>query len=59
MGFKQRGQDPHGRRLARAVGADEAEHVAAIELEVDLVDGEQLAVFLRQVVNFNHRMVSC
>ena len=53
-GVQQRGENPHRRRLAGAVGADEAEHVAAIELQVDRLDGEQLAVFLRQVAGFDH-----
>ena len=44
---EERGEDPHGRRLARAVGADEPEQVARLELEVDRANGEQVAVLFR------------
>ena len=40
-----RGQDAHRRRLARAVGADEPKQVAAIQVQIDGLDREQLAVF--------------
>ncbi len=41
-GFQQRGQDLQQGRLAGAVGADEAEHLAWTYLEVDAVDGDEL-----------------
>ena len=40
---QQRGEDADRRRLARAVGAEEAEHLAGPDLEVDRVDGGLLA----------------
>ncbi len=33
-------EDLHGGRLARAVGPEEGEHLAAVHVEVDAVDGD-------------------
>src|SRR5262249_48632671 len=44
----------HRGRLARSVRADKSEHVPLFELQIDLVDGDQVAVALGQLVGFNH-----
>jgi len=44
VGSQQGRQHPHGRGLARSVGADEAEDIPLVELQVDLVGGNQVAV---------------
>src|SRR5208283_4359277 len=46
---QQRGQHPHHRRLARAVGPEQSEHLAAADLEADLVDRGESAEALSQV----------
>ena len=43
---QQRDEHPHGRRLARAVGAQEAVDLARSDLEVDAVDGLEAALEL-------------
>ena len=53
-GIEQRGQDLHRGGLARPVRPDEAEHVPRLELDVERFDGEQLAVFLREVAGLDH-----
>ena len=53
-GLQERGQDPHGGRLARAVGADEAEQVALGQLEGEVIDGVQLAVDFGEVLGLDH-----
>ncbi len=45
----ERAERPDGRGLARAVGAEEAEDLAARHVERDVVDGEPIAEALRQV----------
>ena len=52
--IEQRRQDLHRGRLARAVGADEAKQIPRGQIELDGLDGELLAVFLRQVVGRDH-----
>ena len=54
--IQQRGDDPHGRRLAGPVGSDEAEQVAFLQLQFDGADGEEVAVFLREIVCLDHRI---
>ena len=49
------GQDAHRRRLAGAVGAEEAEDLAALDAEADVVDGGDAAVAFREVLNLDHR----
>jgi hypothetical protein len=44
-------EDLDGRRLARAVGSEEAEHLAAGDVEVDPSDGVDVAVGLAQVAD--------
>ena len=43
-----------GRRLAGAVGAEKAEHVAAAHGEVEVVDGQRVAEALGQAVGGEH-----
>ncbi len=43
-------------RLAGAVGADQAEHLAGGDLEREVVDGGEAAVALRQAMNLEHRL---
>ena len=43
IGLQGAGDHPHRRRLAGAVGTEEREDLAAFDLEVDLVDGEEAA----------------
>jgi hypothetical protein len=51
------GQDPHGRRLAGAVRAEEAEDLAALDAEADVVDGRDTAISLREVLDLNHELL--
>jgi len=44
-GVEERRQDFHRRRLARAVGPDEAEQVASRQIQLDSLDGELVTVF--------------
>ena len=48
-------EDLDGRRLARAVGAEEAEHLAAGDVEVDPADRVDVAVGLAQVADEDGR----
>src|SRR4029077_6336995 len=48
------GQNPHRRRLAGAVGAEEPEDLAALDAEADVVDGGHAAVAFREVLNLDH-----
>jgi hypothetical protein len=48
VGDEQRGEDPHRGRLARPVGAEQAEHRALLHLQVDPVEGDDVAVGLRE-----------
>src|SRR5262249_54123727 len=49
------GQNPHGRRLAGAVGAEEAEDFAPLDAEADVVDRGDAPVTLREALDLNHR----
>ena len=53
-GAEERGEEADGGALARAVGADEAEHLAGADLEVQVRDGDEFAVDLGEVVEFDH-----
>ncbi len=44
-----RADHPHGRRLAGAVGPEQAEGLALVDLERDPVDGDEVLVLLREV----------
>jgi len=50
---EQRGDDPHRRGLARAVGTDEAEAIPLVQREIDVSDGERVAVLLGQPFGFD------
>ena len=47
----QRAQRAHGRRLARPVGAEEAEHLAVADLERDVLKRDAVAEALAQTLN--------
>ena len=49
------GQNAHGRRLAGAVRAEEAEDFSALDAEVQVVDRGDAPVTLREVLNLNQR----
>ena len=51
---EERREDPDRRRLAGAVGADEAEQVALLEFQVERLQGEEVAVFLGEVDRLDH-----
>ena len=51
----QRRQDAHRRRLARAVGADEPEHLAAVHAERHVIDGTHAAEVADEPVDLQHR----
>ena len=51
---EQRRQHAHRCGLARTVGADESEDVTLGQLEVDVVDGDQVAVAFRELIGFDH-----
>ena len=54
VGVEQRGDHPHRRGFARSVGTDEPEDIAIVELEVDFVGGDQVAVALGQLAGLDH-----
>src|SRR5690606_20963770 len=54
LGEPQQHED--GRRLARAVRAEQAEHLAPLHREVDAVNCRDISVPLGQAVRFNHRV---
>ena len=53
-GLEERGEDLNGGALAGAVGADEAEAVALVDLEVEVGQRDERAVALGQVDCFDH-----
>src|SRR5207253_2133457 len=57
-GTDQAQHHPQRRRLAGAVGAEIAEHVSRLDGEVDVVDGEDLAVTLDQAAKLDGRRVA-
>src|SRR5690606_24095740 len=52
---QEAGEDLHRRRLAGAVGPEEAEDLALLDGEVEVGDGDAVPVPLRQVLDFDHR----
>ena len=56
VGRQQRGQDADGGRLAGAVGAEQPEHGARGDVEVDAAQRLDLAVGLAQVAYFDGRV---
>ena len=57
IGVQQCGDHPHRRGFARTVRTDEAEHVPFAELQVELVDGDEIAEAFCQFPSFNHGRV--
>ena len=55
IGIEHRGQHPHHGRLAGAVGPQQSEHRAGLDLEVDPVEGDHLVVPLLDA--FHHDRV--
>ena len=47
-------QHPHQRRLAGAVGRDERDPVAALDVQVDAIEHDVVAVRLARVVELEH-----
>src|SRR5207253_2919978 len=52
---EQAGDDRQERRLAGAVGAEQAEQLARLDRERDTVEGRPVAVALAQVADFEQR----
>src|SRR4029078_2787369 len=52
----ERRQDPHRRRVAAPVGADEAEALAALDAERHVVDGTDAVEVADQAVELEHRV---
>jgi hypothetical protein len=59
VGLDDRGQDPHGRRLAGAVRAEEAEHGARRHAQVDAVEGVDVAEALAQAFDRDGGFAPC
>ena len=57
--LQQPRDDPHGRRLSRAVRAEKAVDLARLDVEADAVDRRERAEGLDQVLNGNHRVRGC
>ena len=51
VGLEHAEGDPHRRRLARAVRAEESEHLALRDLEREVVEGHDAAEALEQVID--------
>jgi len=56
VGLQQRGEHPHRGRLPGAVGAEEPEHAARRNLEVDAVEGPDVAEGLRKAGHADRRL---
>ena len=54
IGVEEGGKHAHGGGLARAVRANEPEHVALVEFQVDVIDGDQVAVPFGEFAGFDH-----
>jgi hypothetical protein len=57
-GGQEAGDHLHRRRLAGAVGTQEAEDFAGADGETHLVDGQQIPVSLRQILDFYHFLMA-
>ena len=55
VALQQRRQKANRRALAGAVGADEPEHLARGDLQVQIRHGHKVAVSLREISQFDHR----
>ena len=53
VGLQEAGEHLHGRRLAGAVGAEKAQHLALLHAERDAIDGDDLAEPLLEVVSLD------
>lgn len=53
-GRKVAGQHLEGGRFARAIGPEEADNFAAGDFKGDMVDGEDVAIGLGELLNGNH-----
>ena len=51
--LQQTAQHPDGGGFARAVGAEEAEDLAALDVQVDMIHGDEAAEAFHQVVDFD------
>ena len=49
------GEHPHQRRLARAVGAEERDAIAALDVQAQIPEHHQVAVRLSRVLQLDHR----
>ena len=52
--MKQRRQDPHSRGLAGSIRSNKPKYVTRLKIEFDVVNGEQIAVLLSQVMCLDH-----
>ena len=55
VGLEQRRQDPHQRRLAGAVGAQQGKHLALLGGQVDAGQRDRRSEALRDGLHFDHR----
>src|SRR5262249_11887200 len=53
-GLEQRGEEADGGGLAGAVGADEAEDVALLDIQVEMIDGHELLVPFNKSADLDH-----
>src|ERR1041385_353643 len=53
------GDDAHRRRLARAVRPEQAQNLAVLGAEADVVDRAKVAVVLREAAHFYHKTIRC
>src|SRR5207244_11476783 len=44
----------HGRRFPRSVGSEQAENLTLFHLHGDIVDSDNVAIGLMEVIDFNH-----
>ena len=58
-GKEQAAHELDGGRLAGAVGPEEGEHLAAHDLQTQVVDGDLVAVMLGDVFQLNHGVPIC
>ena len=56
-GRQQAAQHLHRRRLAAAVGAEEAEDLTALDPEADMIDRNEIAESLRQAVRLDDHLL--
>jgi len=54
-GGKISGEDLHGGAFAGAVGAEETDDLALVDMEADVLDGAETGVGLGEVIDFDHK----